>query len=173
MEDSSIERAKDQQTQQPQHQHQQEDQPQQHNPPPPYNTVKEAEANALRDHNVGREVVKTSVESEDLIPSQYINIQRVPDVVNTKGFLSNSSLLSGNELLVDINGDLISSGSIALERYIPHQYEDDLLHDELTEDDKRLAAALVAVQLVTQQKQQSGYACLFLKFACKKFIYAL
>lgn len=138
MEESSPERPKDQ-------------------PPPTYSSMKEAEANALRDHNVGREVVKSNVETEDLIQSQYINIQRVPDVAsNTKSFLSNTSLLSGNELLVDINGDLISSGSISLERYIPHQYEDDLLHDDLTEDDKKLAAALVAVQLVNQQKQQSG-----------------
>ena len=138
MEESSPERPKDQ-------------------PPPTYSSMKEAEANALRDHNVGREVVKSNVETEELIQSQYINIQRVPDVAsNTKSFLSNTSLLSGNELLVDINGDLISSGSISLERYIPHQYEDDLLHDDLTEDDKKLAAALVAVQLVNQQKQQSG-----------------
>lgn len=142
MEDTDIERTKNEESQEPQ--------------PVSYNSIK-TESNTLRDHNMGREVAKTTVESEELIPSQYINIQRVPDVVNSKSFLSNTSLLSGNELLVDINGDLISSGSISLERYIPHQYEDDLLNDELTEDDKRLAAALVAVQLVTQQKQQSGY----------------
>ncbi|KAK6637553.1 hypothetical protein RUM44_007975 [Polyplax serrata] len=170
MEDNTIERVKDkvppppQQQQQPTHQ-QHQPQQQQHAEPQAnqhlqhntlaYNVAK-SEANALRDHIVGREVVKAPVETEELIPSQYINIHHVPDVVNSKSFLTNSSLLSGNELLVDINGDLISSGSIALERYMPHQYEDDLLHDELTEDDKRLAAALVAVQLVTQQKQQSG-----------------
>lgn len=124
-------------------------------PPPTYSSMKEAEANALRDHNVGREVVKPNVETEELIQSQYINIQRVSDVATSKNFLTNASLLSGNELLVDINGDLIT-GSIALERYIPQQYEDDLLHDHLTEDDKKLAAALVEVQLVNQQKQQSG-----------------
>lgn len=137
MEENNSERAKDQS--------------------PSYTSMKEAEANALRDHNIGREAVKTQIESEELMQSPYINVQRVPDANTTKNFLSNAPLLSGNELLVDINGDLISSGSISLERYIPHQYEDDLLHEDLTEDDKRLAAALVAVQLVNQQKQQSGY----------------
>lgn len=137
MEDTSTDREKDSQT-------------------PSYSSMKEAEANALRDHNVGKEVTKTE-DPEELIQSPYINIQRVPDVVTAnKNFLSNSSLLSSNELLVDINGDLISSGSISLERYIPQQYEEDLLHEDLTDDDKRLAAALVAVQLVNQQKQQSG-----------------
>lgn len=136
MEESTPERPKDQ-------------------PPPTYSSMKEAEANALRDHNVGREVVKPNVDTEELIQSQYINIQRVPDVATSKNFLANASLLSGNELLVDINGDLITTGTISLERYIPHQYED-LLHEDLTEDDKKLAAALVEVQLVNQQKQQSG-----------------
>lgn len=138
MEESTPERAKDQ-------------------PPPTYSSMKEAEANALRDHNVGREVVKPNIDTEELMQSQFINIQRVPDVTTSKTFLTNASLLSGNELLVDINGDLISAGSISLERYIPHQYEEDLLHDDLTEDDKKLAAALVEVQLVNQQKQQSGF----------------
>ncbi|KAL0272843.1 UNVERIFIED_CONTAM: hypothetical protein PYX00_005667 [Menopon gallinae] len=136
MEENTSERAKDQS--------------------PSYTSMKEAEANALRDHNIGRETVKTPIESEELMQSPYINVQRVPDANTTKNFLTNAPLLSGNELLVDINGDLISSGSISLERYIPHQYEDDLLHEDLTEDDKRLAAALVAVQLVNQQKQQSS-----------------
>lgn len=98
------------------------------------------------------DVTVTPSSSSSILSSPYLNIQRVPDLVSASKNFSN--LLNSNELLVDTNGDLISN--TALDRYIPQGYENDLIHDDLTEDDRRLAAALVAVQLVNQQKQQSG-----------------
>lgn len=106
----------------------------------------------MRDAETPDVTVTPSSSSSSILSSPYLNIQRVPDLVSASKNFSN--LLNSNELLVDTNGDLISN--TALDRYIPQGYENDLIHDDLTEDDRRLAAALVAVQLVNQQKQQSG-----------------
>lgn len=106
----------------------------------------------MRDAETPDVTVTPSSSSSSILSSPYLNIQRVPDLVSASKNFSN--LLNSNELLVDTNGDLISN--TALDRYIPQGYDNDLIHDDLTEDDRRLAAALVAVQLVNQQKQQSG-----------------
>jgi len=61
------------------------------------------------------------------------------------------ALANHGELLVESTEGLIPQSG-----YMPPEYEVDFVQDDLTEDDRRLAAALVAVQLVNQQKQQSG-----------------
>lgn len=94
----------------------------------------------------------TDPEGSSIAPTMlspyYLTIPRGPDLVSASKNIS--SLLNVNDILVDSNGDLTTS----LE--MPQVYGEDLMHDDLTEDDRRLAAALVAVQLVNQQKQQSG-----------------
>lgn len=99
-----------------------------------------------------QEPCATDPESSSIAPAMlspyYLTIPRGPDLVSASKNIS--SLLNVNDILVDSNGDLTTS----LE--IPQDYEGDLMHDDLTEDDRRLAAALVAVQLVNQQKHQSG-----------------
>lgn len=74
--------------------------------------------------------------------SQYM-IQRISG--------DNPQLLS-NELLQHHNGLVVDLGA---GDFIPVNYtSDDLLSQDLTEEDRNLAAALVAVQLSQQQKQQ-------------------
>ncbi|XP_014469641.1 PREDICTED: zinc finger protein 93-like isoform X2 [Dinoponera quadriceps] len=89
---------------------------------------------------------------EGMEGAQYITIQRA----------DGESLSKGVPLLA-LNGELISEGmvvdminaGVGADYGTPTQYyEDDLLSHELTEEDRRLAAALVAVQLHQQQKQQ-------------------
>ncbi|XP_018048050.1 PREDICTED: zinc finger protein 271-like isoform X2 [Atta colombica] len=89
---------------------------------------------------------------EGMEGAQYITIQR-----------ADGEALSKVPLLT-LNGELISEGmvvdminaGVGTDYGTGTQYyeADDLLSHELTEDDRRLAAALVAVQLHQQQKQQ-------------------
>ncbi|KYN06034.1 hypothetical protein ALC62_03034 [Cyphomyrmex costatus] len=90
---------------------------------------------------------------EGMEGAQYITIQRA----------DGESLSKGVPLLT-LNGELISEGmvvdminaGVGTDYGTGTQYyeADDLLSHELTEEDRRLAAALVAVQLHQQQKQQ-------------------
>ncbi|XP_071642388.1 uncharacterized protein [Temnothorax longispinosus] len=90
---------------------------------------------------------------EGMEGTQYITIQRA----------DGESLSKGVPLLT-LNGELISEGmvvdminaGVGTDYGTGTQYyeADDLLPHELTEEDRRLAAALVAVQLHQQQKQQ-------------------
>ncbi|XP_056647956.1 zinc finger protein 568-like isoform X2 [Diorhabda carinulata] len=74
--------------------------------------------------------------------SQQFMIQRVPE---------NAQLLS-TELLQQQHGLVVDLGT---NDFIPVSYSsEDLLSQDLTEEDRNLAAALVAVQLSQQQKQQ-------------------
>lgn len=118
--------------------------------------------------------IKTDEEGEpppDLINSQYINIHRVPEALGKTLVDCNSptpqTLISG-ELMGHhiVHGGMVvdmmapppvsSDFSQHTAQYIPEHYDadDDLLSHELTEEDRRLAAALVAVQIVHQEKQQ-------------------
>ncbi|CAG9864565.1 unnamed protein product [Phyllotreta striolata] len=76
---------------------------------------------------------------------QYM-IQRVPGVPENAQLLSSADLLQQQHgLVVDLGGS----------DFIPVSYSsEDLLSQDLTEEDRNLAAALVAVQLSQQQKQQ-------------------
>ncbi|XP_011150321.1 zinc finger protein 271 isoform X2 [Harpegnathos saltator] len=89
---------------------------------------------------------------EGMEGAQYITIQRA----------DGESLSKGVPLLA-LNGELISDGMVVdmINAGVgtdygtaTQYYEDDLLSHELTEEDRKLAAALVAVQLHQQQKQQ-------------------
>ncbi|KAK0159659.1 hypothetical protein PV327_010752 [Microctonus hyperodae] len=83
--------------------------------------------------------------------TQYITIQR-----------SETDELGKNVPLLTLNSDLISEGmvvdminaGVATEYPTTQYYETDLLDHELNEEDRKLAAALVAVQLQQQQKNQ-------------------
>ncbi|KRT80224.1 zinc finger protein [Oryctes borbonicus] len=89
----------------------------------------------------GRELLE-NVTISNVNESQYM-IQRVPVV--SPQLLSTELLQHHNGLVVDLGaGD-----------FIPVNYtSEDLLSQDLTEEDRNLAAALVAVQLSQQQKQQ-------------------
>lgn len=89
----------------------------------------------------GRELLE-NVAISNVNESQYM-IQRVPVV--SPQLLSTELLQHHNGLVVDLGaGD-----------FIPVNYtSEDLLSQDLTEEDRNLAAALVAVQLSQQQKQQ-------------------
>lgn len=81
-----------------------------------------------------------NVSVSDVNSSQYM-IQR----------MENSQLI-GSELLNHHNGLVVDLGA---GDFIPVSYSsEDLLGQDLTEEDRNLAAALVAVQLSQQQKQQ-------------------
>lgn len=83
-----------------------------------------------------------NVTVSDVNSSQYM-IQRM-GVENTQ--------LLGSELLNHHNGLVVDLGA---GDFIPVSYSsEDLLGQDLTEEDRNLAAALVAVQLSQQQKQQ-------------------
>lgn len=95
----------------------------------------------MENTETGRELLE-DVSINDVGGSQYM-IQRM-GVENSQ--LLNSELLPHhNEIVVDLGaGD-----------FIPVNYtSEDLLTHDLTEEDRNLAAALVAVQLSQQQKQQ-------------------
>lgn len=81
-----------------------------------------------------------NVEISDVAGSQYI-MQRMDNA----HFVSQDLLQQHNGIVVDLGaGD-----------FIPVNYSsEDLLSQDLTEEDRNLAAALVAVQLNQQQKQQ-------------------
>ncbi|XP_014209186.1 zinc finger protein 260-like [Copidosoma floridanum] len=89
---------------------------------------------------------------ESMEGTQYITIQRADGESLGKGvplFTLSGELLSEGMVVDMING--VNQDYNAGTQY----YEtDDLLPHELTEEDRRLAAALVAVQLQQQQKQQ-------------------
>ncbi|KAL0105172.1 hypothetical protein PUN28_016666 [Cardiocondyla obscurior] len=102
---------------------------------------------------VTTEEAQAAVLLEGMEGAQYITIQRA----------DGESLSKGVPLLT-LNGELISEGmvvdminaGVGTDYGAGTQYyeADDLLQHELTEEDRRLAAALVAVQLHQQQKQQ-------------------
>ncbi|XP_028131481.1 zinc finger protein 26 isoform X2 [Diabrotica virgifera virgifera] len=88
-----------------------------------------------------RETLENIVISADGTTPQYM-IQRVPENAQ---LLSQELLQQQHGLVVDLGGN----------DFIPVSYaSEDLLSQDLTEEDRNLAAALVAVQLSQQQKQQ-------------------
>ena len=126
--------------------------------------------------------VKADEEGEpppELIGGQYIDIHRVPVTLSKElvdcASPASQGLISG-ELIQHqvVHGGMVVDMMVptsapaadfsqhspldrtTLPQYIPEHYdaEDDLLPHDLTEEDKRLAAALVAVQFVQQQKHQ-------------------
>ncbi|GLH06940.1 hypothetical protein R5R35_007655 [Gryllus longicercus] len=126
--------------------------------------------------------IKVDVDGEpppELMNSQYINIHRVPETLGKTlvdcGSPAQQALISGElighhivhgGMVVDMmvpppvtTADFTQHTALdraTLPQYIPEHYdaEDDILSHELTEEDRRLAAALVAVQIVQQEKQQ-------------------
>ncbi|XP_014255425.1 zinc finger protein 250-like [Cimex lectularius] len=90
-------------------------------------------------------------EPTELIGAQYINLHRLPENLQKVQIVTDP--LSGdilNHQVVELTADNEFVPAAVGSQY----YDDELLSHELTEEDKRLAAALVAVQLVQQQKQQ-------------------
>lgn len=87
---------------------------------------------------------------------ELLNNVTITDVNNSQYMIQrmsveNSQLLS-SELLNNPNGLVVDLGA---GDFIPVNYSsEDLLGQDLTEEDRNLAAALVAVQLSQQQKQQ-------------------
>ncbi|XP_063237025.1 zinc finger protein 37-like [Bacillus rossius redtenbacheri] len=113
--------------------------------------------------------------SSDIMGSQYISIHRVADVDSLDKSLvdATSSALMSSEMIqhhvvhggmvVDMmvpvsNGTAVSDFAQAhASHFISEHYDaEDLLSHGLTEEDRKLAAALVAVQLVQQQKHHQG-----------------
>lgn len=95
----------------------------------------------MENTETGRELLE-DVSINDVGSSQYM-IQRMG--------VENSQLLN-SELLPHHNGIVVDLGA---GDFIPVNYtSEDLLTHDLTEEDRNLAAALVAVQLSQQQKQQ-------------------
>ncbi|XP_012532707.1 zinc finger protein 37 isoform X2 [Monomorium pharaonis] len=91
---------------------------------------------------------------EGMEGTQYITIQRADGESLNKGV---PLLTLNGELIPEgMVVDMISAAGVGTDYGTGTQYyeTDDLLPHELTEDDRRLAAALVAVQLHQQQKQQ-------------------
>lgn len=89
-----------------------------------------------------RETLENIVIGDGTTTPQYM-IQRVPE---------NAQLLSSADLLQQQHGLVVDLGG---NDFIPVSYSsEDLLSQDLTEEDRNLAAALVAVQLSQQQKQQ-------------------
>lgn len=96
--------------------------------------------NIIMETKATRETLENIV-IEDGSSPQYM-IHRLPE---------NAQLLS-SELLQQHNGLVVDLGGTD---FIPVSYaSEDLLSQDLTEEDRNLAAALVAVQLSQQQKQQ-------------------
>uniref|UniRef100_A0A0A9WYC4 C2H2-type domain-containing protein n=1 Tax=Lygus hesperus TaxID=30085 RepID=A0A0A9WYC4_LYGHE len=98
--------------------------------------------------NLNTVVVTETQETTELIETQYINLHRLPENLQKVQLVTDSlsndllsqqvvELTSGNDFIAPVAGQF---------------YEDEFLHHDLTEEDRRLAAALVAVQLVQQQK---------------------
>ncbi|KAF6216111.1 hypothetical protein GE061_000449 [Apolygus lucorum] len=98
--------------------------------------------------NLNTVVVTETQETTELIETQYINLHRLPENLQKVQLVTDSlsndllsqqvvELTAGNDFIAPVTGQF---------------YEDEFLHHDLTEEDRRLAAALVAVQLVQQQK---------------------
>lgn len=88
-----------------------------------------------------RETLENIVIGDGATSPQYM-IHRIPENAQ---LLSSDLLQQHNGLVVDLGGT----------DFIPVSYtSEDLLSQDLTEEDRNLAAALVAVQLSQQQKQQ-------------------
>lgn len=88
-----------------------------------------------------RETLENIVIGDGTSGQQYM-IHRIPENAQ---LLSSALLQQHNGLVVDLGGT----------DFIPVSYSsEDLLSQDLTEEDRNLAAALVAVQLSQQQKQQ-------------------
>nr|CAD7264000.1 unnamed protein product [Timema shepardi] len=102
----------------------------------------------------------------ELISTQYINIHRVSDDVSLdKALVDNTELIQHHvlhggmvvDMMVPVSAGTAPDFSHAAHQYISDHYDTDaILTDHLTEEDKKLAAALVAVQLVHQQKHHVG-----------------
>lgn len=87
---------------------------------------------------------------QDLITAQYINLHRVPEQLN-KVLVSDA--LSGDLLTHHV--DLTTAADFTQHGVTTQYYDtDDLLTHDLTEDDRRLAAELVAVQFKNHNQQQ-------------------
>ncbi|KAJ8975024.1 hypothetical protein NQ317_012464 [Molorchus minor] len=95
----------------------------------------------MEENKSNRELLNNIVISESTSTPQYM-IHRLPENAQ---LLSSELLQQHNGLVVDLDGN----------DFIPVSYtSEDLLSQDLTEEDRNLAAALVAVQLSQQQKQQ-------------------
>ncbi|KAF7272242.1 hypothetical protein GWI33_014954 [Rhynchophorus ferrugineus] len=90
-----------------------------------------------------------SAESRELLENVVIT-EEGPDGPQYIRLPENSQIIS-SELLQNPNGLVVDLGT---NDFIPVTYSSDILPQELTEEDRNLAAALVAVQLNQQQKQQ-------------------
>ncbi|KAL1489536.1 hypothetical protein ABEB36_013490 [Hypothenemus hampei] len=92
------------------------------------------------ENSEGREILENVViTSEGGVGPQYIRL------ADNSQIISSDLLQNHNGLVVDLGGN----------DFIPVTYSsEDILTQELTEEDRNLAAALVAVQLSQQQKQQ-------------------
>lgn len=99
--------------------------------------------------------IHTEEDDADLMDTHYIPVHFQRTVTDT---LSNKVLGSDS-----LNGELLShqvvdlAGTDFVQHTVPtHYYDTDdiLAQEDLTDDDRRLAAALVAVQFVQQQKHQ-------------------
>ncbi|XP_060530302.1 zinc finger protein 471-like [Cylas formicarius] len=93
----------------------------------------------MMESDSGRELLENVVINGETDAPQYIRLSETSQIISTE------LLQQPNGLVVDLAGN----------DFIPVTYtSDDLLSQELTEEDRNLAAALVAVQLSQQQKQQ-------------------
>lgn len=87
-------------------------------------------------------------EAQVMLNTQYINLPRLPDNLSKVQLDTLPNDLLGHHVV-----DIPPSGGMVPTNNATGYYGEDLLGNDLTEEDKRLAAALVAVQLVHQQKQ--------------------
>lgn len=95
--------------------------------------------------------MESSENSRELLDNVTINDVNNSSYMIQRMSVENSHLL-GSELLNHHNGLVVDLGA---GDFIPVNYSsEDLLGQDLTEEDRNLAAALVAVQLSQQQKQQ-------------------
>lgn len=110
----------------------------------------EPRLNSSQKMNQNPVVVSEAQASTELIETQYINLHRLPENLQKVQLVSDSlpgDLLS--QQVVELTG-----GSEFIAPVGSQFYDDEFLHQDLTEEDRRLAAALVAVQLVHQQQQK-------------------
>ncbi|XP_014293960.1 zinc finger protein 37 [Halyomorpha halys] len=110
--------------------------------------------NRLNGTKLGGNTVVVSAdtgEAQELIGAQYMNIHRMPENLQKVQLVGDplSADLLNHQVVELAQGNEFVPGPVGNQ-----YYDDDLLPHDLTEEDKRLAAALVAVQLVQQQKQQ-------------------
>jgi hypothetical protein len=99
----------------------------------------------------GTVVVTSDGTETELLSSNYMNLHRLPEGLPKVQLVTDPL---STELLNHHVVELASASDFVQPQVGTQYYDDDLLSHDLTEDDKRLAAALVAVQLVQQQKQQ-------------------